>query len=147
MNLDEITPENPAEKEAQQKKEEVIKKEFDDMIKEVKSVLGNQVKDVRMSHRLTNSPSCLVADENDMGIQLQRLLKSAGQEVADIQPIFELNPEHPLVRQLRDEKNNERFKEWTHILFDQAVLAEGGQLKDPSIFVQRMNKLLLDLTQ
>lgn len=146
VNLDEITSEeNKVDKEAQQKKEESIKKEYDDTIKQVKNALGDQVKDVRISHRLTNSPSCLVADENDMGIQLQRLLKAAGQEVQDIKPIFELNPEHPLVKLLHAEKNDDRFKEWSNILFDQAVLAEGGQLKDPAMFVSRMNKLFLEL--
>lgn len=148
INLDEIvSQESKTDKEQLQKKEETIKKEFDEIVKQVKTVLGDQVKDVRISHRLTNSPSCLVADEMDMGIQLQRLLKAAGQDVAEVRPIFELNPEHQLVKQLRDEKNQERFKEWAYILFDQAVLAEGGQLKDPASFIQRMNKLLLDLVQ
>jgi len=146
VNLDEISAESATDKEAQHKKEEALKKEFDETIKQVKNVLGDQVKEVRISHRLTSSPSCLVADENDMGIQLQRLLKAAGQDVADIKPIFELNPEHQLVKLLHEEKNHERFKEWSHILFDQAILAEGGQLKDPALFVSRMNKLLLELT-
>jgi molecular chaperone HtpG len=146
VNLDEITSEeNKVDKEEQKKKEESIQKEFDETIKQVKNALGEQVKDVRISHRLTNSPSCLVADENDMGIQLQRLLKAAGQEIQDIKPIFELNPEHPLVKLLHTEKNDDRFKEWSNILFDQAVLAEGGQLKDPAMFVNRMNKLFLEL--
>jgi molecular chaperone HtpG len=143
INLDEFSlPENKKELE---QKEEALKKEFDDIINSIKTVLGDQVKDVRISHRLTSSPSCLVADEHDMGIQLQRILKAAGQEVAEVKPIFEVNPEHQLVKHLQVEKNHERFKEWTHILFDQAILAEGGQLKDPAAFVQRMNKLLLDL--
>jgi len=144
VNLDDITSsENKVEKEEHQKKEESIKKEFDDMLKHVKTVLGEQVKEVRMTHRLTHSPSCLVTDDNDMGIQLQRILKAAGQEVPEIKPIFELNPEHPLVTMLHAEKNEDRFKDWTQILFDQAVLAEGGQLKDPASFVQNMNKLLM----
>ncbi|MBV8802736.1 MAG: molecular chaperone HtpG, partial [Gammaproteobacteria bacterium] len=89
--------------------------------------------------------SCLVVSENDMGSQLQRILKAAGQEVSEVKPIFELNPEHQLVKALQEEQNQERFSEWTHILFDQAILAEGGQLKDPAMFVQRLNKLLLEL--
>jgi molecular chaperone HtpG len=141
VNLSEI--ESKEEVEAQKKKEEKAKTEFDTVIKHVKTILGDQVKDVRLSHRLTDSPSCLVADENDMGIQLQRLLKAAGQTVAEVKPIFELNPEHPLVLKLKAEQNEDRFKDWTHILFDQAVLAEGGQLKDPAQYVQRINKLLL----
>lgn len=143
VNLDEI--ETKVDKEEQKQKEEKVKTEFDTVISKVKKILGTQVKDVRISHRLTNSPSCLVADENDMGIQLQRLLKAAGQQVSEVQPIFELNPEHALVIKLKNETNDERFDEWTHILFDQAVLAEGGQLKDPGAFVQRLNKLLTSL--
>lgn len=146
VNLDEMMgAEDTAVKEEQKKQEEKVKEEFSDIIKRVKDVLGEQVKEVRMSHRLTSSPSCLVADENDMGMQLQRLLKAAGQDVAEIKPIFELNPTHSLVTLLRDEKDAERFKEWAQILFDQALLAEGGQLKEPALFVQRMNKLLLEL--
>lgn len=141
VNLDEISTE--VNKEEQKEKEEKIKSEFDTVIKQVKAVLGDQVKEVRISNRLTNSPSCLVADEQDMGIQLQRLLKAAGQDVAEVKPIFELNPEHKLVQKLQTETDDERFKEWTHILFDQAILSEGGQLKDPATFVQRINKLLL----
>ncbi len=128
--------------------EEKQKQEFAEVLKQVKSVLGDKIKEVRLSHRLTSSPSCLVADAADMGLQLQRLLKAAGQEVTESKPIFELNPEHELVQKLSLERNNTtRFDEWTHILFDQAVLAEGGQLKDPAAFVQRMNKLLLALAQ
>ena len=146
VNLDEIsTEDNKTDKEEKLKKEETAKKEFDAVIQQVKTVLGDQIKEVRLSHRLTSSPSCLVADENDMGIQLQRLLKAAGQSVGEVKPIFELNPEHALVRTLKEEKDEARFNDWTHILFDQAVLAEGGQLQDPAAFVQRMNKLLLEL--
>lgn len=143
VNLDEIQTE--ADKAEQKQKEEKAKTEFDGIIKKVKAALGDQVKEVRLSHRLTNSPSCLVADDHDMGMQLQRLLKAAGQEVAEVKPIFELNPDHKLVQKLQGEKNDERFNELTHILFDQAVLAEGGQLKDPASFVQRLNKLLLEI--
>lgn len=143
INLDEI--EEKADKEEQQQKAEKIKSEYDAVITQVKTILGDQIKEVRLSNRLTSSPSCLVADENDMGAQLQRLLKAAGQEVAEVKPIFELNPEHKLVEKLKVEKNDERFKELTHILFDQAVLAEGGQLKDPAAFVQRLNRLLLEI--
>jgi len=129
------------------KKEEEKKQEYDTIIKQVKEVLGDKVKEVRLSHRLTTSPSCLVADDHDMGIQMQRLLKAAGQDVSEVKPIFELNPDHQLVHILKAEQNADRFNEWTHILFDQAMLAEGGQLKDPAAFVQRINKLLLELAQ
>jgi molecular chaperone HtpG len=147
VKLDELVTEDKAEQEQQQQQEEKLKTEFDDVIKRIKTVLGDDVKEVRLSHRLTSSPACLVADEHDMGIQLQRLLKAAGQDVAEVKPIFELNPEHQLVLKLQAEQNTERFAEWTRILFDQAVLAEGGQLKDPGSFVQRINKLLLELAK
>jgi len=146
VSLDEIAG-SETQKDEMKKKEESLKQAFDDVITQVKGVLGDAVKEVRISHRLTSSPSCLVADENDMGIQLQRLLKAAGQDVAEVKPIFELNPDHSLVKLLSHEKNAERFSEWTHILFDQAVLAEGGQLKEPAVFVSRMNKLLLELAK
>ncbi|MEO8400197.1 MAG: molecular chaperone HtpG [Gammaproteobacteria bacterium] len=148
VSLEEIAgKEDEKEKAQQQQNEEKLKSEFDDVIKRIKTVLGDQVKDVRLSHRLTNSPACLVADEHDMGSQLQRLLKSAGQEVAEVKPIFELNPDHKLITKLKTESKTESFQEWTQILFDQAILAEGGQLKDPAVFVQRMNKLLLELAE
>jgi len=148
VSLDDMTDaDNKDEKEALQKKEEQFKSEFDDVIKRIKSTLGEQIKDARLSHRLTQSPACLVADDNDMGIQLQRMLKAAGQDVADVKPIFELNPEHKLIVRLKAESNDARFQELVHILFDQAILAEGGQLKDPATFVQRINKLLLELAE
>jgi molecular chaperone HtpG len=84
-----------------------------------------------------------VTDDQDMGLQLQRLLKAAGQEIGEVKPIFELNPTHPLILQLKDKVNAADFDDLTHILFDQAILAEGGQLKDPASFVQRLNKMLL----
>ncbi|HSW93666.1 MAG TPA: molecular chaperone HtpG [Gammaproteobacteria bacterium] len=145
VSLDEMSEtESKDQKEAQQKKEEQFKSEFDDVIKRIKSTLGDQIKDARLSHRLTQSPACLVSDDNEMGIQLQRLLKAAGQDVADIKPIFELNPEHRLVMRLKTESDDARFQELVTILFDQAILAEGGQLKDPAVFVSRINKLLLE---
>ncbi|MES2218587.1 MAG: molecular chaperone HtpG [Pseudomonadota bacterium] len=144
INLDDLVKETPEEKAQQKQAEEKAKQDFDNVITEVKTILGEDVKEVRLSHRLTDSPACLIADEHDMGLQLQRLLKAAGQEVADIKPIFELNPTHPLLLKLKTETNKERFKDLTQILFDQAVLAEGGQLKNPAAFVQKINKLLLE---
>jgi molecular chaperone HtpG len=146
VSLDEIIG-SETQTDEMKKKEETLKQEFDEVITQVKTALGDQVKEVRISHRLTSSPSCLVADENDMGIQLQRMLKAAGQDVPEVKPVFELNPDHALVKLLSSEKSSERFNEWAHILFDQAVLAEGGQLKEPAVFVQRMNKLLLELAK
>lgn len=141
LDLQEIQTE--VDQAVQQEKEEEIKSTFDGMLQQIKTILGDEIKEVRMSHRLTNSPSCLVADQSDMGIHLQMLLKSAGQSVPETKPIFELNPEHKFIKKLQTEKNEAHFKEWTHILFDQAILAEGGQLKDPAEFVRRMNQLLL----
>lgn len=144
LNVDELTAETPAEKEQQKQAEEKAKQDFDTVLKQVKAILGDEVKEVRLSHRLTNSPACLVADDQDMGLQLQRLLKAAGQNVGDFKPIFELNPQHALLVKLKGESDQTRFEELTHILFDQSVLAEGGQLKDPAAFVQRLNKMLLE---
>ncbi|MDX1901445.1 MAG: molecular chaperone HtpG [Gammaproteobacteria bacterium] len=128
-----------------QEKEASLKTEFEPVIEQVKKILGDQVKEVRLSHRLTESPACLVADENDMSIQLQRLLKAAGQNAPEVKPVLELNPKHKLILRLKAESDQNRFSEWTHILFDQAMLAEGGQLANPAEFVQRMNRLLLEL--
>jgi molecular chaperone HtpG len=144
INLDDLVKETPEEKAQQKQAEEKAKQDFDGVIAEVKTILGTDVKDVRLSHRLTDSPACLIADDNDMGLQLQRLLKAAGQDVAEIKPIFELNPTHPLLLKLKAETNKERFKDLAQILFDQAVLSEGGQLKNPASFVNKVNKLLLE---
>jgi molecular chaperone HtpG len=144
INLDDLVKETPEEKAQQKEAEEKAKQDFDGVIAEVKIILGTDVKDVRLSHRLTDSPACLIADDNDMGLQLQRLLKAAGQDVAEIKPIFELNPAHPLLLKLKAETNKERFKDLAQILFDQAVLSEGGQLKNPAEFVNKVNKLLLE---
>jgi len=111
------------------------------LVAKVKEALGERVKDVRVTLRLTESPSCLVADENDMSAHLQRLLKSAGQKLPESRPILELNPRHPLVARLALDDAN--LPDWSQLLFDQALLAEGGQLADPAEFVKRMNRMLL----
>ena len=100
------------------------------------------MKDVRVTSRLTESPVCLVADEHDMGMHLERLLKAAGQQVPGSKPILEVNPHHPLVERLRSEADEARFGDWSLVLFDQALLAEGGQLEDPAAYVKRVNALL-----
>jgi molecular chaperone HtpG len=114
---------------------------YQELTEKMKAVLGEQVKDVRITLRLTESPACLVADTHDMGGNLERLLKSAGQKVQHTKPILEINPHHPMVQRLKIEVDN--FDDWSHILFDQALLAEGGQLEDPTAFVKRLNELLL----
>lgn len=125
------------------KEQEQKETDFASVIEQVKKVLGEKVKDVRITHRLTQSPACVVSEEDGMSAHLQRLLKSAGQDIPMSKPILELNPEHALVLRLKDEQDDERFSELTHILFDQSVLAEGGNLEDPAAFVQRINKLLV----
>ena len=105
--------------------------------------MGDLVKEVRVTHRLTSSPSCLVADEHDMSGNLSRILKAAGQKVPTSKPILEINPAHPLVERLKDEK--QRFTDWSRLLFDQALLAEGGTLEDPAGFVKRTHELLLEM--
>lgn len=133
--------EDAEEKADQEKTTESLK----DLLDKVKGTLGDRVKDVRTTFRLTDSPACLVNDEYDMSANLERILKSAGQDVQGTKPIFELNPEHPLVERLKVESDDARFSDWTQILFDQALLSEGGQLEDPAAFVGRLNKLLLEL--
>ncbi len=120
---------------------------FESTIAHIKTLLGEKIKDVRMSQRLTDSPACLVVDEQDINPHMQRILEAAGQAVPANKPIFELNPDHPMIKELKHETSDERFSEWTHILFDQAILAEGGQLDDPATFVKRLNTLLLELNR
>ncbi|MFZ4061694.1 MAG: molecular chaperone HtpG [Polynucleobacter sp.] len=127
--------------EKEKKEHEETEKNFKDLLDRMKTVLANQVKDVRVTFRLTDSPACLVADENELSGNLLRMLKAAGQQAPDTKPILEINPEHPLLLKLKSD--DKQFDEWTNILFDQAVLAEGGQLNDPAAYVKRINQLLL----
>ena len=113
------------------------------MLKQIKDVLGERVKDVHVTNRLTDSPACVVADENDMGLEMQRILQASGQKLPDTKPIFEINPEHPLIKRLHGIQDDTLFSEWTVVLFEQAVLAEGGQLDNPADFVNRVNQLLI----
>lgn len=130
------------EKQAQEKVAEQLKP----LLERVKTALAEQVAEVRITHRLTDSPACVVVAEHDMGAQMRRILESAGQKLPESKPIFELNPEHPLVKKLEHETGEARFADLAHILFDQANLAEGAQLQDPAAYVQRLNKLLLELS-
>jgi len=128
-------------------KEEVekAKPQFEAIITQMKKALGESVKEVRITHRLTDSPACLIADEHGMSLHLQRMMEAAGQSMPKGAPILEINPEHPIIIRLKNEQDDNRFAEWTHILFDQALLAEGGQLEDSATFVKRLNALLLQL--
>ena len=130
------------EDEAEKKQHEETESGYKELVEKMKTALGDKAKDVRVTFRLTDSPACLVADENDISGNLQRLLKSAGQNAPDSKPILEINPDHPLVQRLKYEEA--QFADWSHLLFDQALLAEGGNLADPASFVKRMNQMLLD---
>jgi len=116
---------------------------YKELLVGLKRALGDKVKDVRVSERLTESPSCLIADEHDIGGNLARILKAAGQKVPASKPILEVNPEHAIVARLQPA--DARFEAWAGLLFDQALLAEGGQLEDPAGFVRRTNDLMLSL--
>jgi molecular chaperone HtpG len=129
------------EDEKEKKEQEKEANDYKDLTDKIKNILNEKVKDVRITLRLTESPACLVADSHDMGGNLERLLKSAGQKVNHSKPILEINPHHPMVQKLKYEES--RFNDWSHVLFDQALLAEGGQLEDPASFVKRLNELLL----
>ncbi len=131
----------------EKKKIEKAEKECKKLIEHMQETLGEKVKEVRVSHRLTDSPSCLVVEQGDMAVSMQKLLKQAGHELPEIKPVLEINPEHPLIKRLDNEQDEQRFTDWTHVLFDQALLSEGGQLEDPTSFVSRMNELLLLLTK
>ncbi|MGA8031988.1 MAG: molecular chaperone HtpG [Casimicrobiaceae bacterium] len=117
--------------------------EFKPFVDRLKASLGERVKDVRVTRRLTESPACLVADEHDMSANLARMLQAAGQPGPAWKPILEVNPRHPVVARLRGEEA--RFDDWASVLFDQALLAEGGQLDDPATFVKRINQLMLEM--
>ena len=128
--------------EKEKKEHEETEKDFKDLLEKMKTVLVDKAKDVRITFRLTDSPACLVSDENELSGNLLRMLKAAGQQTPDTKPILEVNPEHPLLLKLKHD--DKQFDEWTNVLFDQALLSEGGQLNDPAGFVRRINQLLLN---
>ena len=132
------------EDEAEKQEAEKAADEYKELIDKVKGALGDKVKDVRVTHRLTDSPSCIVSDEHDPSGNLARLLKAAGQKAPDVKPILEINPNHPAVQRLKYEES--RFADWAELLLEQATLAEGGQLDDPAGFVRRINDLMLALS-
>lgn len=129
------------------KAQEESEKEIEGLVERIKTVLGDKVKEVRFTHRLTDSPACVVVDDNDMSSQMQKLMESVGQAVPEAKPIFELNPEHQLVKHLNVEQDEDKFAQWSDVLLDQALLAERGSLKDPAAFVAKLNKLMLDLSK
>ncbi|MEO2180842.1 MAG: molecular chaperone HtpG, partial [bacterium] len=127
--------------------QEETEKEFKGLVEKISKLLEKNVEEVRMTHRLTESPACLVVSEDDMGMQMRRVLESAGQAVPENKRIFELNPDHPLVQKLNDESDSDRFNDLARVLYDQAQLAEGSQLNEPATYVTRLNKLLLELSK
>jgi len=133
--------EDEEDKEVQEKTE----KEFVKLVERIKENLGDKVKEVRVTHRLTDSPACLAVDDNDMGMQMKKIMEASGQTVPETKPIFEINPAHPLLVKLDKEEDEDRFGDIVLILFGQAGLADGVQLEDPADFSKRLNKLLLEL--
>jgi molecular chaperone HtpG len=132
------------EDEAEKKEQESAAGEFKELTDKIAKSLNDRVKEVRVTHRLTDSPACLVSDEHDMSGNLARILKAAGQQAPDMKPILEINPKHPVVLRLKYEDG--KFDDWAAVLFDQALLAEGGQLDDPATFVRRINELMLAIS-
>jgi molecular chaperone HtpG len=131
--------------EAEKQEQEKTADENKGFVERIQSVLTDRASAVRVTNRLTDSPSCLVSDEHGMSTHLERMLKAAGQNVPGAKPILEINPQHPIVQRLKDESDERRFSDWSHILFDQALLAEGGQLEDPASFVKRLNEVMMTL--
>jgi molecular chaperone HtpG len=131
------------EDEAEKKQHEETEASYKELVEKMKKSLEEKAGDVRVTFRLTESPACLVAEEHGMSANLMRMLKAAGQKTPESKPILEINPDHPLVQRLKYE--DAKFDDWSSILFDQAMLAEGGTLADPAGFVQRLNRMLLDM--
>ncbi|CAI8930443.1 chaperone protein HtpG [Pseudomonas sp. IT-P176] len=125
---------------------EEVAKSKEGLVERLKTALGDAVAEVRVSHRLTDSPAILAIGEQDLGLQMRQILEASGQKVPDSKPIFEFNPAHPLIEKLDAEQSDERFGDLSHILFDQAALAAGDSLKDPAAYVRRLNKLLVELS-
>jgi molecular chaperone HtpG len=137
LNLDKLGGEEA------KKEQEAEAGEFAPLVERIQHALKDRTSAVRVTHRLTDSPACLVSDEHGMSTNLERMLKAAGQDVPTSKPVLEVNPQHPVVKRLKDETDIAKFADWSNILFDQATLAEGGQLDDPAGFVKRLNDLLL----
>ncbi|MEK8080296.1 molecular chaperone HtpG [Pseudomonas sp. XK-1] len=132
--------------EEDKKAQEEVAKAKEGLVERLKTALGEQVAEVRVSHRLTDSPAILAIGEQDLGLQMRQILEASGQKVPESKPIFEFNPSHPLIEKLDSEADEDRFADLSHILFDQAALAAGDNLKDPAAYVQRLNKLLVELS-
>lgn len=145
LELDEIVAEDAREKEKEEEKEAEQKQTYEELMKKMQTILESKVKEVRLSHRLTSSPVCLVRDQSSLGPQMERLLKAAGQPVTEAKPILEINPSHTIITKMHEGLPEDKLKEWTEILFEEALLAEGSTLPDPAEFVKRINKLWMEI--
>ncbi|MEH6456333.1 MAG: molecular chaperone HtpG [Cocleimonas sp.] len=134
------------ESDEDKKEQEKVEEKASGIIKHLKEVLDEKVEDVRVSHRLTSSPSCIVLNDQDMALYMQTLMKQAGHDMPSNKPVLEINPAHPLIERMEAETDDEQFADWAAILFDQALLAEGAQLEDPAGFVSKLNKLMLKMS-
>lgn len=132
--------------EQDKQEQEKLAKEKEELVERIKKALNDQVSEVRISHRLTESPAILAIGDQDLGLQMRQILEATGQSIPESKPIFEINPEHPLIEKLDKEADENRFNDLSHLLFDQAALAAGNNLKDPASYVKRLNKLLIELT-
>ncbi len=141
LDLDKLGSEE--DKEERKKAEEEAK----GLVERIKKVLEEKVEDVRVSHRLTSSPACIVLSEQDMALYMQHLMKQAGHDMPESKPVLEINPTHALVQRMENEQAEDRFEDWAKILFDQAILAEGGQLEDPATFVNRLNQMINEIAK
>ncbi len=135
------------EDEEEKSRQKEVEEELKDLVERARKTLGERVQEVRFSHRLTDSPACLAMGEHDMGEQMRKIMEASGQPVPESKPVFELNPEHPLVEKLDKEQDEDRFADLMGVLFDQAALAQGRQLDDPGQYSRRLNKLLLELCE
>ncbi|KXS54422.1 MAG: molecular chaperone HSP90 family, partial [Marinobacter sp. T13-3] len=133
------------ETEEDKKQQEEAAEEHKSLVERIQNALKDQVQEVRVTKRLTDSPACLVVGQFDMGAQMKKIMEAAGQKVPESKPIFEINVDHPLVQRLEHEEGDERFNELSAVLFDQATLASGEQLEDPGAYVSRLNRLLLEM--
>jgi len=133
--------------ETEKKKKKKNSEVHNDLIERIKNVVNDKVKDVRITERLTTSPACLVSDSNDMGRHLEQILKASGQNIPGSKPILEINPDHPIIKKISSEKDDDLFSDWSHILFDQALLSEGGQLADPVNFIKKLNSMIVSMSK
>ena len=145
VNKGELDLDDLADDTSEDETEETADDKLGDLTDRIGKVLDERVKEVRITRRLTESPACLVADEHEMGRHLEQILKASGQEIPGSKPILEINPRHPIVVKLQNEADENRFSDWANILFEQALLSEGGQLDDPAGFVHRLNSMFLEL--